>query len=74
MSENREKFNPEMLNKAIEDSGMKIPEIAEKASIAKTTIYDWVNGRTIPKVGAMKRIAEVLGVPMENIILMEKLE
>lgn len=62
------KFNPDKLNSAIKNSGKNIPTLHKETQIPLTTLYDWSNGRVMPKFDGMKKIAECLGVRMEDLI------
>lgn len=62
------KFNPEKLNKAIEEKDMNVPAIHKATNIPLTTLYDWVNGRRMPKVDGMKKIADCLEIKIEDLI------
>lgn len=61
-------FNPKKLNKAIEKKNMNVPAIHKATNIPLTTLYDWVNGRRMPKVDGMKKIADCLGMKIEDLI------
>lgn len=62
------KFNSTKLNKAINKSGKNVPAISKEADIPITTLYDWVNGRAMPRVDGMSRVAKCLGVRIEDLI------
>lgn len=63
-----QRFDPTNLNRLIEERGENVPSIHRKTNIPVTTLYDWCNGRTIPKANTLKKVASVLGVGMEELI------
>lgn len=67
MDKRKRKFKPDNLNEAIKMRGTNVPAIHKATNIPLTTLYDWVNGRTMPKVDGMKQIAELLGEKMEDL-------
>lgn len=64
----KQKFNPDKLNKAIKAKGMSVPAIHKATNIPLTTLYDWVNGRAMPRVGGMRKVADCLGMKIEDLI------
>lgn len=51
------------------EAGINRPELAERSGVPKRTIDDWENGRREPRdVYQLKKIADVLGVNLEDLI------
>lgn len=51
-----------------DDRGMKDYDVAKATGIAPSTLSDWKNKRTVPKVDKMKLIAELFDVHIEDLI------
>lgn len=43
-------------------------QVATKCGINFSAIYDWKYGRSKPKVEKMKKIAELLNIPLEELV------
>lgn len=56
------------LKQLIRDSGIEQKEIAEKVGVSTSTVSDWVNGRTYPRVDAMQRLARLFGTSTELLV------
>ena len=48
--------------------GFRIETLANKLGITRQTLTKWEKGITIPDVISMKKISDILGVPMEKFI------
>ena len=48
--------------------GYKIETLAKKLGITRQTLAKWEKGTTIPDVVSMKKISDILGVPMEKFL------
>jgi len=53
------------LNKALEFSGISSNEMAEHLDVSRTTISNYINGRTEPKRSTLRDWAMRTGVPLE---------
>ena len=51
-----------------ENTGMDVYEIAEAYGFARTSFYDWENGRRTPPLEKLPRIAAALGVSVRNLL------
>lgn len=51
-----------------EAKGIKQYELAQKLSIAPGTVYNWERGRYEPTASMLRKVAETLGVSMDEII------
>ena len=49
-------------------AGFEIGDLARVADIGATTIYGWERGSRTPQVDTLSRVAEVLGVAMDELI------
>lgn len=47
--------------------GLKDSDVARETGVNKSTFSDWKSGRSNPKIGKLKKIAEFLGVPTTQI-------
>ena len=57
----------EYLKLLLEERGMTQAELAERSGIGKSTIGEWIKGRTKePTFSKSKRIADALGVPLQQ--------
>lgn len=52
-----------------EERGWTQLELANRLSVTPGTVYGWERGKYEPKARQFRRLAEVLGVPMEQIAL-----
>ena len=58
--------------RAIEKSGLTYEEVAEELGLLSSrVIYEWVNGNKIPSLTRMALLAELLGVHMEDLLVLE---
>lgn len=48
--------------------GLRIETLAKKLGITRQTLTKWEKGITIPDVISMKKISDILGVPMEKFL------
>ena len=60
-------FN-ERLNRAMDDSGLSIEEIAQRTGIQRSTLYNWYNGVGWPSVPNIFKLEEVLGLERGDLI------
>lgn len=57
----------EYLKQLLDERGMTQSELAERSGIGKSTIGEWIKGRTNePTFSKSKRIADALGVPLQQ--------
>jgi len=56
---------PDRLNKALEASGVSSNEMADYLDVSRTTISNYINGRTEPKRSTLRDWAMRTGVPLE---------
>lgn len=47
-------------------------ELAERLGVTKQTIFNWEKGAYEPTIGQARKLSEVCGVPLDNIILPSK--
>jgi len=52
----------------IEESNMKVPDIALKAGIHKSVLYAYINDQYAPNVHIFKRLCQVLNCRYEDIL------
>lgn len=53
---------------ARDEKGLNDYKVSELTGIAQSTLSDWKAGRYVPKVDKLMKIAEVLEIPLENLI------
>jgi len=59
--------------KALRDKkGWTQLELATKIGVTPSTIYNWERGKFVPRVGQLRELAQVLGVRMDEIDLIEE--
>lgn len=52
------------LNTLIEQRGISIYKVSKDTGISQSTLYDFANGRHLPKPATLQRIADYFGVPL----------
>ncbi len=57
------------LRSAREAAGLSQQELAEKASIAIDSIQNWEQGRTRPRLPALAKLAQTLGVSLDVLVI-----
>ena len=58
----------EKLREVIDQSGYKPYVVSEKLGHNKSTIYHWLHGKNEPCAKDMIKLAEILKVPVEQIV------
>jgi transcriptional regulator with XRE-family HTH domain len=48
--------------------GLSQAELAQKLNVHQTAVSQWENGRTMPDVDSLKRIAEIFGVSVDVLL------
>ncbi len=59
-------FNPESLTKLMMAHGLSIPAFAQKISIHRNNVYDWLNGRCKPNTASLEKIMGAFGIDDAN--------
>jgi transcriptional regulator with XRE-family HTH domain len=54
------------LNKHLKLSGISLTELSKKAKVPKTNLHSWTTGAN-PQLDQLKRVCEVLQVPMHEL-------
>lgn len=60
------------IRKIIEGRGLKITFVIEKTDISKSHFYDIMNGYANPSITNVIKIAEVLGVTVDELFSLNK--
>jgi transcriptional regulator with XRE-family HTH domain len=50
-----------------EERGWSQAELAYRAEVSPSTVYNWEAGRFEPKASQLRRVAQALGASMDNI-------
>ena len=56
------------LQRLMQEKGISAYRMAKKLGVHQTTISNWLNGKSSPRVTALPQIAEVLDVGMTELI------
>lgn len=56
----------------IQEKGITTYRVAKETGIANSTLSDWKNGRSTPKADKLLKIANYLGIPVEELIVEKK--
>lgn len=56
-----------MLKKVFRSKGVKQIWIAEKLGVSEVTVSNWVNNKTKPTQTHLKKLAELLDIPMARL-------
>ena len=56
-------FSPERLRLARQRRGLKQQELAARCNVSTRTVYQWENGRGVPKDARLQMLASILGFP-----------
>jgi transcriptional regulator with XRE-family HTH domain len=54
--------------KILDEQGMKQGELAKKVGCRKETMSHWLNGYSMPNIYATLKIAEVLGISIDELV------
>lgn len=57
-----------------EEKNISQSEIADKLSVTRQAVSNWENGKTEPDIDTLHKIADILGVSIEELIYGEKRE
>jgi transcriptional regulator with XRE-family HTH domain len=60
-------FSGDKLRAARHARGLTQAELAHRAHVRERQIIRWENGQNVPRVGSVKALARVLGVPMTSL-------
>lgn len=64
----KQKFEPKKLQKALDDSGLSVPQLAKAMGYhgqgGHRMIYNWLQGKTVPNVDSLARASDALGKPI----------
>lgn len=52
--------------KARNEHGFTNYEVSKKTGITASTLCDWKHGRYMPKLDKLKKISELLSIPLDN--------
>lgn len=52
----------------INNQGITPYKVAKDTEISQVTLSDWKNGRSVPKLDKLQKIAKYLGVKLEDLI------
>lgn len=55
------------IREIIEKKGLKVSYVIAKSGLAKSYFYDVMNGKSIPSLFIARKIAEVIGVPLDEL-------
>jgi transcriptional regulator with XRE-family HTH domain len=56
------------LKKLLKENNMTYGELAEKIEVRNSTVSMWINGVNTPRMGALKKIADLFGVSVSYLI------
>lgn len=56
----------------LQRTGKTAYQVSKDTGIPQSTLSDWKNGRSTPKVDKLKKIADYFGVPLETLLEEEK--
>lgn len=62
------------IRQALKKRGIKISFIISETGLSKSYFYDVMNGKSIPSLANARKMAEVIGVPLDELFPEEKLE
>ncbi|QAS70228.1 helix-turn-helix transcriptional regulator [Oenococcus sicerae] len=57
----RVKHFTSQLNKALQESDLKMADIIKKIGIVPATFYAWRKGKILPRLSSLKKLAQVFG-------------
>lgn len=63
---------PNNIRKVIDKKGLKITFVIEKTGISKSHFYDIMNGNANPSITNAIKIADVLGVTLEELFQVDE--
>ena len=57
-----------LLKELLKAKGLKQKWLANKIGVSEVTVSHWCAGRSVPKKAHLKKISEILEVPVKSII------
>lgn len=57
---------------AIKDSGYSQAQLAREMGVSPVVVSRWATGRHIPDMDSLARLADILGVDLNNLIIRKK--
>lgn len=58
----------EIFEKLMNERGISAYKVSTATGVAQSTLSDWKNGKTTPKIDKMQKIAEFFEVPLEYLM------
>ena len=49
------------------NAGLTQRDVAVKLGVSTNTVINWENGKSLPSVAVARRLAELYGIPLDNI-------
>ena len=57
----------------LRDKGIKVKDVAENLGFASTyPVYKWINGQNMPTLDNLVALADVIGVPITDLLVIKK--
>jgi transcriptional regulator with XRE-family HTH domain len=56
------------LNRLMSDQGISQMDLARRLNRTQSTVSDWCNGRTYPRIDVMQQVADVFGVLLTELV------
>jgi transcriptional regulator with XRE-family HTH domain len=57
-----------LLKELLKSKGLKQKWLADKIGVSEVTVSNWCSGKSVPKRAHLKKISEILEVPVKAII------
>ena len=54
------------------NAGLTQRDVAVKLGVSTNTVINWESGKSLPSVAVARRLAELYGIPLDNIFLPQK--
>ena len=62
------------LKKLLQANNMTYKELALKIGVKASSVSMWINGKSLPRMGKLDKIADLFGISAESLITSENLE
>jgi transcriptional regulator with XRE-family HTH domain len=58
----------ERLRRYLEEEGISQAELARRAGVSQPTVWEWLNGHSLPSADSLRTLSRVTGVSIDELL------